>query len=114
MNRELKEKNAMCLKAILNLASNHGYLLRMSWLFVLECISKVDYYLNYAQSHNNEINESPKVARNDVTDQIEHSKSEIIRDIVDIHSINCIFSRSNTYELEEIIDFISCLCKTSE
>ena len=53
-------------------------------------------------------------ARNDIIDQIELNKSEIIRGIVDVHTINCIFSRSSSFELEEIMDFIMCICKTSE
>jgi len=105
--REIKEKNAKCLESILQLASNYGNLLRMSWLFVLECISKIDYYLNYSQNHTDNF-------KNETIDQIEQSKSEIIKDIVDIHSINCIFSRSSSFELDEIMDFIICICKTAE
>lgn len=80
----------------------------MSWLFVLECISKIDYYLNYTQNH------KESEFKNEFIDQIEQSKSEVVKEIVDIHSINCIFSRSSSFELEEIIDFINCICKTSE
>jgi len=107
--REIKEKNAQCLKAIIYLASKHGNLLRKSWLFVLECISKIDYYLNRLQNASKEND-----ARTDITDQIELNKSEIIRGIVDVHTINCIFSRSSSFELEEIMDFIMCICKTSD
>jgi len=107
--REIKDKNTKCLEAILQLALTYGNLLRMSWLFVLECISKIDYYLNYSQTHKETDN-----FKNEMIDQIEQSKSEVIKEIVDIHSINCIFSRSSSFDLDEIMDFITCICKTAE
>jgi len=76
---------------------------------VLETISKIDYYMNRIQNTGKGAD-----ARNDITDQIELNKSEVIRNLIDIHTVNCIFSRSNTFELEEIMDFITCICKTAE
>lgn len=82
----------------------------MSWLFVLECISKIDYYINYAQNHPKDNDPSWSV----IADQTELAKGEVVRSLADIKTINTIFSKSNTFELGEIIDFITCLCKTSE
>ena len=76
---------------------------------MLESVSTIDYYMNRLQN-NGKAND----ARNDIIDQIELKKSEVIRNLVDVHTLNCIFSRSNTFELEEIMDFITCICKTSE
>ena len=102
------------MKALLQLASTYGNLLRMSWLFVLECISKIDYYLNYNSNKEQDPADGFKASRNDSLDMVELYKSEIVKEIVDVHSVNCIFSRSSSFEVEEIIDFINCLCKTSE
>jgi brefeldin A-inhibited guanine nucleotide-exchange protein len=41
--REIKEKNIDCIKILLELAVKEGNSLKNSWMFVLECISKLMY-----------------------------------------------------------------------
>jgi brefeldin A-inhibited guanine nucleotide-exchange protein len=40
--KEIKDKNIDCVKALLNLAKFDGNILRNSWYYVLDCISKID------------------------------------------------------------------------
>ena len=42
----MKDKNLECIEMMLQLAISNGGLLRMSWKYVLECISKINYYCN--------------------------------------------------------------------
>ncbi len=41
--KEIKEKNLLCIKQLLQLATYEGNYLRKSWYYVLDCISKIDY-----------------------------------------------------------------------
>ena len=52
-------------------------------------------------------------SRNDSSD-IENINSEIIRNNIDPTTIDFIFNKSSAFELDEIIEFISGLCKVSE
>jgi hypothetical protein len=103
---------------MLQLASSHGHLLRSSWKYVLECISRIDHYLHYAPPGSREADifnpELNKTQRNEALDHIELLNSETIKMTVDPNLIHFIFSKSSNFDLEEIIEFITCLCKISE
>jgi hypothetical protein len=84
---------------------------------VLECISRIDHYLSYSPpgSRENDIfNAEIRGQRNETFDQIDMLNADIIKATVDQNHIHFIFSNSNNFNLEEIIEFISCLCKLSE
>jgi len=51
---------------------------------------------------------------NEALEQIEYTNSEIIQQIVDVNLVNVIFSKSSTFDIEEVIDFITCLCEISK
>lgn len=85
---------------------------------MLECISKIDHYLHYSPSQGREGDiysaDSPKNPRPEFGDPMEQVNSDTIKNIVDPNAINHIFSNSGSFNLEEIIDFITCLCQMSE
>jgi len=110
--REIKEKNIECIQTMLQLGIAHGGLLRKSWRYILECISKINYYFNeYSPGHEGEGDNSEAAKKKDALMQ---SVSEVIKANVDLNVVNYIYSRSNTFSLEEIKDFITCLCQISE
>ena len=115
--REIKDKNAKCIRLILQLAATHGHLFKHSWKYALECISKIDYYLHYSplQSQSDIHREdSPKNPTIALVAPLDTTNSEVIKSIVDHNVINHIFNKSGTFNLDEIIDFITCLCQMSE
>ena len=60
------------------------------------------------------MNEVSRNAKPDSSDSLDQINSEMIKNIIDPNSINHIFSRSATFNLEQILDFITCLCQMSE
>ncbi len=112
MNREVKDKNIECIQAMLQLGIVHGGQLRTSWRYILECISRINYYFNeYTPVHEGEGDQSEAAKRKDAT--LNHV-SEMIKANVVLNVVNYIYSRSNTFNLEEILNFITCLCQISE
>ena len=101
----------------MQIATNQGNYLKSSWKFILDCISKIDYFMHdtlpYKTNGNIFSDLTRGTLRNDSSD-IENINSEIIRNNIDPTSIDFIFSKSSTFELDEIIEFISGLCKISE
>lgn len=67
------------------------------------CISRIDFYF-HSQFRAN----SP-----DMQEQIEFRNAETINKNIDPNQLHYIFSKSRKFEMEEIIDFISCLCQIS-
>ena len=100
------------------MATSYGRYFRSSWKYVLENISKIDYYLHYSPHSINQgdvyINEPNKTFRSESNESLDHINSETIKNIIDPNSINRIFSKSSEFNLEEILDFITCLCRMSE
>ncbi len=115
-SREIKEKNAKAIKLLLQLASSNGQLLRSSWKYVLECISKIDHYFHYNGNRESDpiAGDTNRAVRSESLEHIEVINSEVVKSIVDPNVVHYIFSKSSTFELEEIIEFITCLCKISE
>ena len=106
-----------CIKLLLQLAASHGRYFRLSWKYILEIISKIDFYLNYSPSQGRDIDysgESPRNVKPEVSDPLDQINSDVIKSIVDPNTINHIFNDSGVYNLEEIMDFITCLCQISE
>jgi hypothetical protein len=47
--RRIKQKNIYCIESLMDLATYQGNYLGESWLFVLQCISKLEEMINMAQ-----------------------------------------------------------------
>ena len=43
--REMMDKNILCTQALLELGLKEGNYLKESWYYVLDCISKINYFL---------------------------------------------------------------------
>lgn len=119
--KELKEKNIQCVKVLLNIALNYGNHLKSSWIYVLECISRLDYLHVlgsggrkdadiFAGGRGNPQNNK----HSDLQEFVEQMKSENLMGHIDPADIDKIFNRSVLLDGESILDFISCLCKLSE
>ncbi len=48
--REIKDKNVECVKLLIDIAMKDGNILRNAWVFVLQCLSKLDYLHSVATS----------------------------------------------------------------
>ena len=117
--KELKEKNIQCVKVLLNIALNFGNYLKSSWIYVLECISRLDYLhvLGSGGRKDAEIFGQRQPNNNkhaEMHDFVEQIKSENLMGHIDPADIDKIFNRSVLLDGESILDFISCLCKMSE
>ena len=117
--KELKEKNIQCVKLLLNIALNYGNFLKSSWIYVLECISRLDYLhvLGSGGRKDAEIfgQRAPNTNKHaEMHEFVEQMKSENLMGHIDPADIDKIFNRSVLLDGESILDFISCLCKLSE
>lgn len=93
--KEIKGKNIVCMKYLLDFALNYGLYLKESWYYVLHCISSLD--------HMNVI----------LYDGHDPSLQALLSQI-DLSIIDKIFSKSGSLDGESIVYFISSLCKLSE
>jgi len=109
--REIKDKNLLSIQAMLDLGINNGGMLRMAWRYVLDCMSKINYYSNDYAPIMDITNESEAARRKDA---IERHISDTIKNNIDFNKVNYIYSKSSVFSLEEILDFITCLCQISE
>lgn len=118
--KDMKEKNIQCVKLLLNIALNYGNHLKTSWIYVLECISRLDYLhvLGSGGRKDAEIfggkNHHMNNRFSDIHEFSEQMKSENLMGHIDPADIDKIFNRSVFLDGESILDFISCLCKLSE
>lgn len=105
----MKDKNIQCIQLMLQFAIQHGSLLRMSWRFILECISKINYYANeYSPASEGDPDYNSR------KEAVEKSISDTINTTIDLNIVNYVYSRSHTFDLDQIMDFIICLCQISE
>mmetsp|Transcript_16230 Transcript_16230/g.13807 ORF Transcript_16230/g.13807 Transcript_16230/m.13807 type:complete len:494 (-) Transcript_16230:1315-2796(-) len=111
--KEIDEKNIKCIKLLLAIASNYGHVLGSSWLYVIECLTRIDYYTHLGQD-DPFYSQRERVSKNPVIEKIEIANAEIIKGSIDLNTIHYIFNKSTNFELNEIIDFITALCKKSE
>lgn len=97
---------------MLDLGINNGGMLRMAWRYVLDCMSKINYYSNDYAPLMGLPDEHSEAARK--KDAIERHISDTIKNNIDFNKVNYIYSKSSVFSLEEILDFITSLCQISE
>ena len=89
--------------------------MKSSWKFILDCISKIDYLMHDTLPYKTNANIFSDLARGQLNSlDIENLNSEMIRNNIDPTSIDFIFNKSSSFDLDEIIEFVSGLCKISE
>lgn len=45
--KDIKKKNYFCMKGLIQITLNYGQFLKGAWYYVLECLSKAEYYPNF-------------------------------------------------------------------
>mgnify|MGYP000845496578 CR=1 FL=1 len=90
-------------------------MLRSSWRVVLECISRIDYYLHFDinQRRDSLKSESTALKLSSETKQTDSQISELVKAAVDSTAVDLIFSKSNLFGADEIVEFITFLCQIS-
>lgn len=99
------------------MGSNQGNNLRSSWGQIIECMSRIDHFLNLnttlkRDSSNPLKRESSKEA--DAAANSEAAIGDLIRATIDPNLLDLVFSKSSLFNADEIIAFISCLCRVSQ
>lgn len=115
ITREIKEKNLRAVHTLLEIGATQGNMLRSSWRVVLECISRIDYYLHFDinQRRDSLKSESTALKLSSETKQTDSQISELVKAAVDSTAVDLIFSKSNLFGADEIVEFITFLCQIS-
>ena len=118
--REIREKQILCIKAILYLAQSEGRFLKGCWKNVLDIISKLDYYHMLVsgskmeiESFVNEIRNKKKGINTDREILIEKQNIEKINKEISSDDYEIIFSKSTQLDQDSIIDFVKSLSEVS-
>lgn len=118
--REIREKQFLCIRAIINLAQLEGKYLKGCWRNVLDIISKLDYYHMLVSGSRIEIEAFMNEIRNKKRGL--NADREIIIEKMNIEKINkeissddyeIIFSKSIHLDQDSIVDFVKSLCEVS-
>jgi len=119
--REIKQKNCDCTKALIEFAVDSGIYVRSCWLFILNIVSKVDYYhsiegqfTNEAELFVKEIRRRSKLRNPEREIEIELKNTEIISKNIPLIFCDNIFSKTAMFDEEGIISFVSALCVVSK
>lgn len=109
MLKEIKRKNIECIKLFITIAESHGNYLRNAWLFLLQCLSKLDYVHSIANT----------LSKDSLGAQQKYQPEELeaistIAEEISQAKIDSIFARSVSLDAEAIIELINSLCKVSK
>ena len=108
MHKDIKEKHLQATKTLLQIATNPNNFLKSSWGSIIECLSRIDYFVN--------LNISSKRDTRELDPQESHELmiGNLLRSAIDPNLIELVFSKSSLFVVDEIIAFISNLCAISE
>lgn len=107
-----------CIKLFIHIAQTHGNNLKNGWLFLLQCLSKLDYIHSIASSFKYDIHsfinyrKTPAIQQKYTLEEI-----EIVNTIVEEINqavIDSIYTMSVNLDAEAIIDFIRSICQVSK
>ncbi len=110
----MKLKNIVCIKGLLNIALKYGVYLKGCWIYVLDCVSRLDHL--HSICHGGKTDLDIFQGKQKSADK-EDKRDAIIENLmtqIDPGVIDKIFNRSVLLDGESILDFITCLCKLSE
>ena len=125
-NREINLKNLESIKCFINFLINSGQYIKTGWYNILQVISKLDYFLEtdiniiirdiqhiyenkYKNTTNNNINKSFEKELNTVI-----AKKEILRKNIPDMICEEVFTKTDKFDEETIINFVSDLCLISK
>jgi brefeldin A-inhibited guanine nucleotide-exchange protein len=102
----LTEKNAYVIKAVIDLATRHGSIIRTSWGSILDLISRCDYLLLVASM--------PPEARSSRFSPATIANAVLIRSFLDEMVLEEVFMRSSSLDDDSLLEFMQALCAISQ
>ena len=127
-NREITMKSLESIKSFINFIINSGQYVRSGWYNILQVISKLDYYLETdieiikedirtaVSNSNNSLNLNNKSMNRNIEKEINAAiqKKEIICKNIPDMVCEGIFSKTDQFDEETIINFVTNLCTISK
>ena len=117
----LDEKNEInlfkidCIQSFLNYINTNGKFIRTGWFNILQLISKLDYFLTSETLTIVENMKNSKTSKyNDKEIQLFLNKKEILKENVSDNNCEKIFSITEFFDEESLINFILGLCEVSK
>ena len=112
-NREIK--NAELIENLITFIRINGQYIRTGWNIILETISKIDYYLNTdKESIKDDLKHKSTMKNLEKEISINLQKKDILSKHITDMIYDGIFSKTNTFDEETIINFVTCLCAISK
>ncbi len=105
----MREKHLFAINTLLQLGMNPANSLGSSWETILECISRIEYYMN--------LSISVKKGASEKSDHLESHDimvGELLQATIETNMLEHVFTKSSLFNDDEITSFISCLCVISE
>ena len=113
-NREIGIKNLLAIQSLVNFIINSGQYIRTGWLIILQIISKIEYYLNTEKEYIKEdLRARPSMKNIEKEININLQKKDIISKNISDVVCDGIFSKTEKFDEESIIDFVTSLCTVS-
>ena len=114
-NREIGIKNILAIQSLVNFIINSGQYIRTGWLIILQIISKIEYYLNTDKEYiKDDLKKRPSMKNREKEISINFQKKEIISKNISDAVCDSIFSKTDKFDEESIIDFVTSLCSVSK
>ena len=114
-NREIGIKNLLAIQSLVNFIINSGQYIRTGWLIILEVISKIEYYLNTdKESIRDDLKKHPTMKSIEKEININFQKKDIISKNISDVVCDGIFSKTDKFDEDSIIDFVTSLCAVSK
>ena len=112
-NREIK--NVELIENLITFIRINGQYIRTGWTIILDTISKIDYYLNTDKEYiRDDLRHKSSIKNLEKEISINFQKKDILsRNITDM-IYDGIFSKTNTFDGEAIINFVTGLCVISK
>ena len=112
-NREIR--NAELIENLITFIRINGQYIRTGWTIILETISKIDYYLNTdKESIRDDLRHKPSMKNIETEISINFQKKDILSKHITDMIYDGIFSKTNTFDEETIINFVTSLCSISK
>ena len=114
-NREIGYKNLQAIQSLVNFIINSGQYIRTGWLVILQIISKIEYYLNTdKESIRDDLRKKSNIKNLEKEISINFQKKDIISKNISDVVCDGIFSKTEKFDEESIINFVQSLCAVSK
>ena len=111
-NREIR--NAELIENLITFIRINGQYIRTGWTIILETISKIDYYLNTDKEYIDDLKHKPTMKNLEKEISINFQKKDILSKHITDMIYDGIFSKTNYFDEETIINFVTSLCAISK